>query len=64
MEQGMNYRAKLQIIRAQMNGGVLTYEQAEQVAQPILDIMNSKGAAIAKKYGKRFNKSTFGIVMR
>lgn len=55
---------KLAVIKAQRLYGAITEDEAELAAQPILDDMNAKGRAIAKKYNRRFRPFTFKSVMR
>lgn len=44
--------------------GEITYEQAKNEVEALLVVMNIKGEKIAKKFGKKFNKLTFGYVFR
>ena len=44
--------------------GQITYYQAKEKAQPIIDEMNIKGKEIAKKYNQRFKPFTFSYLMR
>lgn len=60
----MQYREMLNTIRANMQRGLLTYEQAEKAAKPIIDEMNKKAEKIAKEYGKKHNPFTFRYLMR
>lgn len=60
----MDYRVKIEQIRHSFNRGEISYEQAKAQVLPMLEEMNAKGAKIAKKFGKKFNKITFGYVFR
>ena len=60
----MNYKKILKEIKYKMQIGVITYYQAKEEAQPIIDEMNIKGKEIAKKYGQRFKPFTFSSIMR
>lgn len=60
----MDYRAKILEIRSDYQHGKITLDEAKSAVQPLLDDMNVKGAAIAKKHGRKFNKLTFGYVFR
>lgn len=60
----MEYRVKIQQIRASYQHGHITLEQAEDLVNPLLEEMNKKGAVIAKQYGKTYKKLTFGYVFR
>ena len=64
MSNGEIYREKIKDIRARLMVGVIDYETAKAEATPIIAEMNEKGAAIAKKYGRRFRPFTFGYLMR
>lgn len=61
---GQEYRNKINEIRSQMLSGVLTYDEAKAVAQPIIDEMNELGRKIAAKYGKKHTNFTFATLMR
>ena len=60
----MNYRAELELIKYSFMTGQLTYHEAKEKAQPIIDEMNIKGKEIAKKYNQRFKPFTFSYLMR
>ena len=42
----------------------LTYDEAKKEAQPIIDEMNEKARAIAKKWGRKHTNFTFGALIR
>lgn len=60
----MEAKHQLDIIKAEMLHGIITYEQAKAKAQPFLQQINDKAKTIAKKYGKRPVQVTFAGVMR
>ena len=60
----MQDRTKIEQIRGQYLTGQITLDQAKQFVQPLLDDMNSRGAKIAKKFGKKYYKLTFNYVFR
>ena len=60
----MNYRAKIDEIKYLLYTRQITYYQAKEKAQPIIDEMNIKGKEIAKKYNQRFKPFTFSYLMR
>lgn len=64
MEKPINYRGILEEIRARMQNGLITIEEAKIEAKPFIDAMNNKGKDIAKKYGKSFKPLTFGYIFR
>lgn len=61
---GQEYKDLLDVIRRDMINGVLTYEEAKEKAQPIIDEMNDLARGIAKKYGKKHQDFTFSKLMR
>lgn len=61
---GQEYKDLLDVIRRDMINGVLTYEEAKEKAQPIIDEMNDLARAVAKKYGKKHQDFTFSKLMR
>lgn len=60
----IDYRIMLDEIKFQFMTGQITYYQAKEKAQPIIDEMNIKGKEIAKKYNQRFKPFTFSYLMR
>ena len=64
MMSGQEYKDLLDVIRRDMMNGVLTYEEAKEKAQPIIDEMNDLARGIAKKYGKKHQDFTFSKLMR
>lgn len=61
---GDYYRNKIETIRLNMMRGFITYDEAKQQAQPIIDEMNKRGSEISKKYGRKFKGFTFSALMR
>lgn len=61
---GQEFKDLLDVIRRDMMNGVLTYDEAKEKAQPIIDEMNELARGIAKKYGKKHQDFTFSKLMR
>lgn len=61
---GAYYRFQLETLKMRMLSGSLTYEQAKEEAQPIIDEMNKKAQEIARRYHRRHKKFTFSQLMR
>ena len=61
---GQEFKDLLDVIRRDMMNGVLTYDEAKEKAQPIIDEMNEIARGIAKKYGKKHQDFTFSKLMR
>lgn len=57
-------RAKLHEIKMLLISGNITYENAEKIAAQYINELNIKGETIAKKYGRKFVKTTFSQQMR
>lgn len=64
MKDIIDYRSQILHIRSSYLRGDITLEQAREVVGPLLEEMNNKGAEIAKKFGKKYKKLTFGYVFR
>lgn len=62
MEQ--KYREQIALIRAKLQAGQITYEQAVKLAEPVIAELNTKANAIAAKHGKKPYKFTFNYLMR
>ena len=58
------YREQLECIKFKFYTGQISYYQAKEEAQPVIDEMNAKGKEIAKKYNQRFKPFTFSSLMR
>ena len=63
-EDALRIRAELDAIRVQLCYGVITYDEAEELAKPWLEKLNAKGKEVAKRYGKKFHAFTFTEIMR
>ena len=61
---GQDYYNKINQIRTQLNVGLITYDQAKKIAQPIIDEMNEKAREVAKKYNQKHHNFTFAAMMR
>ena len=61
---GQDYQNAICVIRDKFLNGYLTYDEAKKEAQPIIDEMNEKARAIAKKWGIRHTNFTFGALIR
>ena len=57
-------RTEIALIRAKLLRGVLTYDEAQKLAEPCIERMNKRGAEIAKEFGQRFKPLTFRYLMR
>jgi hypothetical protein len=51
-------------LRGKLLTGQITYDEAIELAKPVLDEMNAKGEMIAKKHGKKYRKITHITVLR
>ena len=60
----MDYREQIQAIKGEYIRNEITYEIAKERVNILLVEMNKKGSDIAKKFGKRYKKLTFGYVFR
>ena len=60
----MDYRKQIEKIRQDYLRARISHETAKERVNILLVEMNKKGEAVAKKFGKRFNKLTFGYVFR
>lgn len=60
----MDERAALFDIRGRLLIGSISYDQAKSEAAPIIEAMNAKAKAIAKKHNKRFKGFSFSSIMR
>jgi hypothetical protein len=56
-------RNKQHEIKIRIDNGE-NYNKLKVEFQPILDEMNKKGKSIASKFGKKFNKFKFEIIIR
>ncbi len=60
----IDYRSKILDIRSDYLRGKITLDEAKSLVLPLLNEMNIRGEKIAKEFGKKFNKLTFGYVFR
>jgi hypothetical protein len=58
------YRQFFFDLRGKLLTGMVTYDQAIEIAQPVLNEMNAKGEMIAKKHGKKYRKISYVSVLR
>jgi hypothetical protein len=64
METTVEYRQFFFDLRGKLLTSQITYEQALEMAKPVLVEYNKKGEAIAKKYGKKYRKITPRAILR
>lgn len=65
MEQkAIENRQAIEDIRHRMNAGVLSYEDAQKEAKPIIDAMNERMAEISKEHGFKHKPLSFKYLMR
>lgn len=57
-------REQIASIRKRMINNEITYDEAAELAAPIIKRINNSGKAIAKKYGKRPQTVNFAALMR
>lgn len=63
-QQATNNREAIADIRRRMLSGVISYEQAQIEAKPVIDAINAKAAELAKKHKVRASKVNFAGLMR
>lgn len=61
---GQEFKDIIDGIRRDLMSGVLTYDEAREKAQPVIDEMNRLARKIAAKYGKKHQDFTFSKLMR
>lgn len=61
---GFKNRAKIDLIKVRLYGGQITFAQAMEEVEPLVDEMNAKGKEIARKYKRRYTKITASYVLR
>lgn len=54
----------MKAIRQRMLSGQITYAQAKQEAEPLINAINAKSAEIAKKHNMKASKLNFAAIMR
>ena len=57
-------RAEIAEIRAKLLRGVITYDEAQDLAESCIQRMNRRGAEIAKEHGIKFKPLSFRALMR
>jgi len=60
----MEANQELAHIILRVSTGGLNYDDAKAMAKPYLDIINQRGAEIAKKHKKPYRKLDFGYLLR
>ena len=60
----MEAQQELSHIVLRVSTGGLEYSEAKAMAQPYLDIINKRGAEIAKKHKRSYRKLDFGYALR
>lgn len=60
----MNYRQQIEDIKGKLLVGVYNYDQAKELAMPIINEMNEKAVIIAKKFNKKHKKFSFAALIR
>ena len=56
--------AQIRAIAWQLKFGGMSYDQAKEKANPLIEAVNNKGRITAKKYGKKWYNITFSRAMR
>jgi hypothetical protein len=51
-------------LRGRLLAGIVSQEDAEREALPVIEKMNMQGKAIAKKHGKQFHPFSFAALVR
>lgn len=57
-------RAKIAEIKGKLQAGQITYDEATEQANKVLEAINAKGKEIAKKYGKRYHAISSREILR
>lgn len=60
----VKYRQFFENLKYQLANGLVTYDEAKIIAQPMIDELNAKRQEIAKKHGKRktYNLNFIGLI--
>lgn len=58
------YREQIAQIKMQLDRREISYDDAKVLASPVIEEINKKARAIAKKYNKRFFPFSFATLMR
>lgn len=64
MNKAIENRAKIDQIKADLHKGLITYEEAQALAEPIINGINGEMAVIAKKHKRKATKLNFSGLMR
>ncbi len=59
-----NHRPFILEVRRAFLRGDITLDEAKERLRPVLEDMNKRGEKIAKEFGKKFRKFTFGYIFR
>jgi len=59
-----DYRSQIEAIKAKLYREEISYDQAKELAKPIIAEMNIRSAEIAKKYDQRPHKFSFAGLIR
>lgn len=60
----VNFREEILRIKFQLDMGFISYAEAKEEAQPIIDAINDINITIAKKHNRKPQKFTFAGLMR
>lgn len=63
-DKALDNRAKINHIKNALDLGWITYDQAKEMAEPIIAEINEKAKEIAKKYGVKPGLVNFNSLMR
>ena len=58
------YRNKIEPIKFMLLTGEISYDEAKEMMEPIIQEMNEKGRIIAKQHNQKFKPFTFSQLMR
>lgn len=58
------YRSQIEQLKFLLVTGRITYDEAKEMAEPIIEKMNERGKEIAKKHNQKFRPFTFTGLMR
>lgn len=64
VNEKMRFVEQLEEIKARLKVGELTYDQAQELAAPLLADMNDRMREICREYGKKHKDLTFASFMR
>lgn len=59
-----NYKYFFYDLKIRLQQRIITYDQAKEEAQTVLDEMNKKGKEIANKHGVKYRPFTFSSMIR